>query len=189
MPARHVRTCRHTASAFWWRGSHRRRRHDRDAAAHRRGQDAARRSRISGAGRFHQGARANDGRGRRLWLAFAIRERGAVGQPDTHSVIHPVAERLRRHHTIWAALRAPPRGHSKYRPGAPSPGAARLGRPADEVLVGRPKALSDRVAHLFHGVLRYNRQRNHEGAGANRAAHAMAWCRLPNGPAYHCPLC
>jgi len=88
------------------------------------------------------------GRGRRLRLAIAIRERGSMGQPDAHCGVHPLAERLRHHHAVGSALRTPSRRHSQYRSGTASSRSARLGRPTYQVLAGRPQELSDRVAHL-----------------------------------------
>src|SRR5262249_53910332 len=77
--------------------------------------------------------------------------------PTRTAAFTPLAERLRHHHAVGSALRTPSRRHSQYRSGTASPRSARLGRPTDQVLTGRPQALSDRVAHLFHGVLRYDR--------------------------------
>ena len=77
----------------------------------------ARRGRVPGASRFHQGTGPYDGGGRRLRLTLAIRDRSSLGEPDQDGGIFASAEQLRHHHAIRAALRAPSRRHPEYRPG------------------------------------------------------------------------
>ena len=83
------------------RGARRRGRNDRDAAARCRRQGAAWRGRISGAGRSHQRAGPHDGGGRRLRLALAVRDRGALGKSA------PRPPHFRRCRTATAPSRRP----------------------------------------------------------------------------------
>ena len=83
--------------------------------------------------------------------------------PTKTAGIFAVAEQLRHDHAVRPPLRAPPRRHPEYRPGQAPPRHPRPGRPADQILARRSQALPDCVAHLFHGMLRHDRQRDHEG--------------------------
>ena len=168
----HVRAGRDSPAALRRHGARRRGWHDRDAAARGRCQGAARRGRISGASRSHQRTGSCDGGGRRIRFALAVRDRSSLGEPDQDGGIFAPAEQLRHDHAVRAALRTPSRRHPEYRPGEAQPRHPRPGRPAHEILARRTQALPDSVAYLFHGMLRHDRQRDHEGARAERAAHA-----------------
>jgi hypothetical protein len=69
-----------------------------------------------------------------------------------------------------AALRTLPRRNSQSRSGQTSPCHSRTRRSADQVFPGGLEALSYDFTHLFHGMLRHNRHRTHEGQSANGAA-------------------
>ena len=145
---------------------------DDDVAPRLACEGAARRHGISGSDRLHQRARPHDGRRRRLRLALAVRERGALGESDQDRLIHADAKRLWHHHAIGAALRAPSRWDSQHRPGAAPARDPRHGGPTDEVFARRSQALPHGFAHLLHGVLRHHGQRADAGQSAHGATHA-----------------
>ena len=102
-----------------------------------------RRRRILRPGGFDQGAGPHHRRGRRLRHAIAIRDRGALGEPDKNGRVFSAAEQFWDHHAVGSPLRASSRRHPQHRPCATQPRHSRAGRPTDEIFARRHQALPD----------------------------------------------
>jgi hypothetical protein len=127
------------------------------------------------AGRSGQGAWHGDCRGRRLRLALAIRDRGALAlsDPDHAVVLDDDAARQEpgHPHAVGPAFRAPPRRHSHHRSRPASAVRARNGRAAEEIHHGGSQALSVGVAAAFHRMLGQRLDRMAQAHAQDRAGH------------------